>query len=159
MSGGLCKNPFTMAERVDGIFEPWEVAIPTKYKSHPELWEIVDRLHQIPITPLPDPMKEGTEDWRESMTIGQYDFINSWAAYVDALSDYGSLLKSEFEYIHDDESNELPHWWYCGATIIIEIPRTFDYPSLVFDTTIFATGRVHSAVFDSRERPELTQST
>lgn len=159
MPDGLCENPYTVAERVDGILEPWQVAIPTEYKSHSELWEIVDLLHQIPITPLPNPMKEGTEDWRETMTIGKYDFSDSWAEYVEVLRDYGLLLKSEFEYIRDEESSELPPWRSCGATIIIEISPTFDYPSLVFDTTIFANGRVHSAVFDSDERPELNQST
>lgn len=58
MSDGFVQTHYAPVNRVDNIEEDWEFAIREEYDDHSMLWELGDRLFQIPVEPLPDPSSQ-----------------------------------------------------------------------------------------------------
>lgn len=142
------KNRYSSADRVDGIPRPWEFTVGPEVEDYDELWKIGDNLFKIPVQPLPDPLVNGNDDWRESMTIGGYAFAKTWAAYQDVLRDAGTLITTVFTKIPLEDERETPPRDKYAAITVIKLPKTREYPQLFLWTNIHANGRVYNAVLD-----------
>lgn len=143
------KFPFSKSSRADGLPRSWDFSIRKGYENVTGLIDIAEELLEIPVEPLPDPLVPGNEPWHVSMNISGYEFADTWEQYLDLLSEYGTIRRSEFNYIRLPEDEQpAPPRPQCAVTIDVELGREELETQLYFLATIYATGRVECLVID-----------
>ena len=147
---------YPITARPDHVHKAWEFDVPDVYKERDDLWEIGDQLFNILVHPLPRPSSVEGDDWRQSLTVSQYDFFETWSEYLQTMTLYGTVIKSEFEHALDSAYGvDSRSWKGYGATIVTELPGTWNYPPVLLQTTICADGRVYSEIFNEDNRKEI----
>ena len=144
------RTQFAVEDRFDGIPQPWGFHEMDKFSGREDLQEIAQRLFAIPVKPLPDPLVSSNDDWRDSMNVSAYDFMETWAEYLNVLQEYGTICHSEFEQMHlyEDEEITLPRAKHA-VRIVTRLPETTETPEPYLWVNIYGTGEVCISVIDN----------
>lgn len=147
--------PFTIRARADELSRSWNFSVQSGYEDLETLNAIARELFEIPVNPLPDPFVSGNDMWHKSMNIGDYDFADTWNAYLDVLCQYGTICHTQFEYLRLPEDEQpAPPRPQCAAVIDVKLHNDNWENQLYLMVTIYATGRVECLGMDENRYQE-----
>lgn len=150
---GSTTPSFDVFNRADDVPQPWNFYINEDVKdqispSH-DVYVLGRELIRIPVHSLPCPVASESDDWFTSGTISEYDLMETWGAYLDAMSKYGDVLHSEFTEIDNGATATTLPRQKSAIQIVLELPERYE-DDVYFLATIWGTGKVEVRVGDSR---------
>lgn len=150
------RTEFPVEARADGIPQPWGFTVQDEFEHRREIWDIANQLFTIPVKPLPCPLVEENEDWRETMNISGMAFADTWEAYLRILRHHGEILYSEFEQPPDivPDEYDLPRAIHA-IRIVTRLPESVNTGAVYLWTTIFGDGEVYCRAMDERSHTIL----